>query len=425
MPKNFDRAHLESVALRLDAAKSFLWRPLEGEVLAERNDFRAFDAVLTWCLESPTSRLISERIGARSDSVGLIELQKSLTLNPSFSTHLGERIAESLVKENWGEKSWLWKLRESDFYVDEITRALAMSKNLGSVILSIITNSELFERTVPPSRGSQALRISAQFRAAYEPGSTGSLFSFDQTIEESAEVTQVLDGLRAWSLAVIATSLVIYEALDDVEDPTEDVDRAIELVSIPSLDPQATTALAQTSERFIGLFSELLQSGKLGEFDQAAGEHSLRQFLGEMQNPEGATGHVVRGYEMKMVEIYHRHIGIQGLRLVADDDTVKQVESAITQAIEMGKAVEPEEAAKLAEPIPITLIPSPNNREKFTSALGWTSGAALSATVAGAGGAKLIDGLGELGKILPAPWGAMIGAVLGLLAYTFKPKGKS
>jgi hypothetical protein len=421
--KNVNPVHIEKVALRRKLSESFPWR------VSERFDedsinLPEFGAVLLWCLQEPASSHIATQVA--SVNMGwLATVLHNLILNPVLSSSLGASIAGFSVGQNWGEEAWLSRSHRYGFYNEEIVRQLAISSHLEEVVLSVTRNPKLFESTIPFSRSDETQRISAQIRAPYEPDSTVSLISFAQTIEESAELAQVLQGYMAWVLAMTAVSLLIHDALDDIEDPSEDVGQSIDLVSVTNLDPQATTALAQTSERFIGLFSELLQAGELAEFDQAAGEHNLRQLLGEMQNPEGATGHVVRRYEMKMVEIYHRHIGIQGLRLVTDDETVKQVESAITQAIEMGNAVEPEEAARLAEPIPLTLLPSPSIREKFTSALGWTSGAALSATVAGAGGAKLIDGLGELGKILPAPWGAMIGAVLGLLAYTFKPKGKS
>jgi hypothetical protein len=418
--KNVNLAHIEEVALRFE----FLSQTPD-QVVAQVSDFTEFEAVLVWCLAGPTSRLISARLGAMRTKFWLIELQTKLALNPIFSTLLGTRIAEFSVKENWGEKAWLSRLRESGFYVDEIVRPLAMSHLLGPVTSSVTRNSKLFKRTFPSVLGDQDLRISEQFRAQYGYDSPDRTIRRAQTDEEIFEVTQLFRGYLAWAVAITAVSLLVYGGLDDLVDSSENTNGPIELVSVTNLDAHATTGVAQTAERFLGLFSELLQSGKLGEFDQAAGEHNLRQLLGEMQNPEGATGHVLRGYQMKMVEIYHRHIGIQGLRLVADDETVEKVESAITQAIEMGNAVEPEKAAKLAESIPTSLLPSQSNREKFTSALGWTSGAALATTAGGGLAAKLIEGLGELGKILPAPWGAMIGAILGLLAYTFKPKGKS
>jgi hypothetical protein len=423
--KNVNLEHIEEVTLRRHQNESALWR-VPAQVIKEASNSPEFDQVLDWCVQGPTSRHILTIFGVmNSTSLRLAELQEKLAQERTFSSRVGSRLASFAVGRNWEEESWLTKAEGTGFFVEEIVRELAMSQYLEEIVLSVTGNPKLFEGDVPRRRDVQTQRISNRLRAFDKTGSFHPLSPFDQTAEEGAEAEQVLRSYLAWALAVTAVSLTIYDALDDVEDPSEDVGQSIELVSVTNLDAEATTGVAQTAERFLGLFSELLQSGKLGEFDQAAGEHSLRQFLGEMQNPEGATGHVVRGYEIKMVEIYHRHIGIQGLRLVADDETVKQVESAITQAIEMGNAVEPEEAAKLAESIPTALLPSLSSREKFTSALGWSSGAALSATVAGAGGAKLIDGLGELGKILPAPWGAMIGAILGLLAYTFKPKGKS
>jgi hypothetical protein len=286
------------------------------------------------------------------------------------------------------------------------------------------------------------LLLASDIPDSLNDGISGALFNVSEQLPTTAGGVRLSDPsrpnreaymaggvlLRAWRLAVLVAvvAVFVYDNLDDLVDdrPAATAELSIELVSVENLDAPATTGLAQSSERFLGLFNLLIQSGDLDEFDQVRGEHNLRQYLGEMQNPEGAAAHVVRGYEMKMIEIYHRHIGIEGLRLVADDETVERVESAISQAVEMGAAEDPEVASTLAEPIPETLEPSPSKREKLTTAIGWGSGAAISATVGGAGVAKLIDGLGELGKILPAPWGAMIGAILGLLAYTFKPKGK-
>jgi hypothetical protein len=425
MPKNFDPAHLDSVALGLAEDLEF---GLSVTKPSESQDWVAeLDEVLTWCLRgSPVIQHVTTRLGVVQGANRFADLQAVLRLNPLAAQRLGELIATHKVNQNWGEDLWLNRTRTAEFYSAEFAEALRVSPFFPDITASIIRNTELLNPLIAPNFPENPTSAALQSLLKEIPSARAWVVFEGRPGTDFARASDlVLHGYQAWALAMISASLAIYDALDDIEFQPDPHGSTIGLESVTNLDAQATTGVNQTSESFIGLFSELLQSGKLGEFDQAAGEHNLRQFLGEMQNPEGATGHVVRGYEMKMVEIYHRHIGVQGLRLVADDATVEKVESAITQAIEMGNAVEPEEAAKLAEPIPTALAPSLSSREKFTSALGWTSGAALSATFAGAGGAKLIDGLGELGKILPAPWGAMIGAILGLLAYTFKPKGKS
>jgi hypothetical protein len=423
--KNLDPAHMEAVALRMGTDRPREWLYSTGLIEEAAPEATELCKVLAWCLQSsPAIKVLSIRLGGLRD-IRLWGLQSKLPRN--LTDALGAVISSNPVGSNWGEDVWLENAERIRFHPADIAKTLLASPHSIKLIASIAANGRLIDRL--RLRGIDFYSFDEDQIAL---GVKRQLMKFpdaspyhDLPDSEWARISElVLRGYVAWTLAMLSVSLILHNALDDLEAPEEAV-QSIEIVSVTNLDPQATTGVAQTAERFLGLFSELLQSGKLGELDQAAGEHSLRQFLGEMQNPEGATGHVVRGYEMKMVQIYHRHIGIQGLRLVADDATFEKVESAITQAIEMGNAVEPEEAAKLAESIPTALLPSLSSREKFTSALGWSSGAALSATVAGAGGAKLVDGLGELGKILPAPWGAMIGAILGLLAYTFKPKGKS
>ncbi len=242
----------------------------------------------------------------------------------------------------------------------------------------------------------------------------------------------ILAGYLAWVTAMLAVTFTVYDHLDDIvsiepEPATatlEGLAHSVVLESVEQLDPTSTVSLAGTFERFLGLFNDLLQDGNLSRPDHAAGEHSLKQYYGEMNNPEGPTAHVIRNYGIKMFDIYRRHIGIEELRAATDDETANRLNEAVDAVVAMGGAVDPSVAADLAAQIPAKLEPKVERRNQLTAALGWGSGAAVETTkTAGyfeAGSALLR----QLAHGLPTGWGALIGAVLGLLHYTFKPKGK-
>ena len=91
----------------------------------------------------------------------------------------------------------------------------------------------------------------------------------------------------------------------------------------------------------------------------------------EMANPEGPTAHVVRGYATKMIDIYHRYLGIEELRTATDEETAARLDNAVDTVVEMGKAVEPSDAALLAAQIPTQLEPTEGARKRLLTVLGW------------------------------------------------------